>query len=81
MNTSTPFTVTIVIDKTAALLAGVDAYGLKTIEVTPSTLTARQRQTLDQVNFSITGSTIGGAISGLESIEDLLDRAALEMEA
>jgi hypothetical protein len=82
MNTScTPFTATLHIDRTAALLAGADVYGKKTVPVTPSTLTPRQRQTLAALDFTLSGSDIGGAITGLEPLDELLDRAADALEA
>jgi hypothetical protein len=78
---TTPFTVTVRIDKAAALLAGADGYGQKIVEITPSTLTPRQRQTLAALDFQISNNAIDGPISGTETLEDLLDRAADVLEA
>lgn len=81
MNTTTSFSVRINIDQNAALLAGVDEYGARIIEIKPSTLTPKQRQTLIALNFNIYGSSVDGAIDGTESIEELLDRAGAMLDA
>ena len=70
----TPFTVAVFTDQSAALLAGIDYYGVKHISVTPSTLTDRQRATLAALNFSIQSGDIGAPIAGNEPIESLLDK-------
>ena len=75
------FTVTVYIDKNAALLAGNDEYGPYTTPVKPSTLTPKQRETLDALNFTIQSSAVGAPINGTETIEELLDRAAVLRES
>jgi hypothetical protein len=77
---STPFTATLHIDRTAALLAGADVYGKKTVPVTPSTLTPRQRQTLATLGFTLSGSDIGGA-DALEANQRQIDTENAECAA
>ncbi|MFZ2169871.1 MAG: hypothetical protein WAW61_09580 [Methylococcaceae bacterium] len=50
MNTTTQsqnFAVTVSIDKTAALLAGIDEYGPRSVAIKPSQLSPKQRETLE----------------------------------
>lgn len=75
------FTVTVYIDKNAALLAGRDEYGPYTTTIKPSELTPKQRETLAALNFAINSADVGSAINGTETIEELLDRAAVLRES
>ncbi len=78
---ASPIEVVVSIDKNAAVLAGLDQHGYKTHIIKPSELTEKQRETLVRLNYGIYGSHIGRAVTGAESVPDLLDLAAAKREA
>lgn len=72
-NPANNFTAQVYVDKEAALLAGRDRYGSFDIEFKPSELSETHRKTLLSVNYKITRSDTGAPITGVETLEALLD--------